>query len=939
MYECRSEHYEMKNKSNNPKVTLTTDEKLQNAINELSQQKEAIEKRAAELVIANKELVFQNEEKEKRAEELIIANKELEEKEFFLRESQNAGNIGSYKTNFITGYWQSSEALDDIFGIDKSYIRSIEGWKEIVHPDDQNKMDEYLRLKMIDKQKSFDRDYRIVRINDKQTRWVHGLGEVKFDDSGNATQMIGTIQDITERKKAEQKLLESKEMLSQSQKLAQMGSWGLNVETGIISWSAETYKIFNCDPETFTPTPETLINLLHPEDRELLSNWISKALTGINQNSIVYRLGTDDGTIKYIRGEGKFVLNKAGKVIRLFGTAHDITERIESEEKMFQLSAIINATSDFVGIASSADQHITFLNKAGREALGFEEGEDVSETKISDYYPAWVNELLLKEAIPAAMKTGKWSGETVLLTKAGVEIPISQVIILHTDENGKPEFLATVARDITESKKVEENLRQSEVRFRAFFENSPVPLFVFDLNLSKFVSVNFAAERLFKFTKKELTSKGLGDLSPEFQPDGINSKEKIKERIAEALDGEKLEFEWVYIIGDGSEILTETRLSLLPSNGSPLILASAVNITERKRSEKALQLTQFAFDNASDAIFWMSSDALIVNVNEAACVSLGYTEQELLNLSVPDIDPDFNLEMWSGFFPELREKHSISIETTQLKKDGSLLPVEIRSNYIKFGDKEFSCAFVRDITERKKVEQNIERQNKELQKTNIELDRFVYSVSHDLRSPLKSLLGLTDIISDDIEPENKEQLERLQMMKQSVIKLDNFIEDILHYSRNSRMEVTKEEIYFEEAINDIRRTHEFMEGRKRLKLKLEIQQSEKFISDKRRVNVILSNLLSNAIKYQDSTKENPFVNIMVQCNKENAIISVEDNGIGIAEKNHEKIFEMFYRATTLSSGSGLGMYILKEMTEKLGGTIAMESKLGKGTKFTITIPN
>ncbi len=798
----------------------TESEQLIIANKELVFQNKEKEKREAELTAANKELAFQNEEKEKRAEELIIANKELKEKEIFLRESQKAAHIGSYKLNIVTEYWQSSEMLDEIFGIDKSYIRSLEGWKEIVHPDDQKTMDEYLRSEVIGKQKPFDKEYRIVRNNDKQTRWVNALGEIKFDDSGNAIQIIGTIQDITKRKKTEQKLLVSKEMLSQSQKLSQIGSWGLNVETGRLSWSAETYNIHNCDPETFTPTPETLINLLLPEDRELLSNWISKVLTGINQNPIVYRLGTDDGTLKYIRGEGRFVLNKAGKVIRLIGTAHDITERIESEEKMFQLSAIINATSDFVGIASSADQHITFLNKAGREALGFGEGEDVSETKISDYYPAWVNDLILKEAIPAAMKTGKWSGETALLTKAGVEIPISQVIILHTDENGKPEFLATVARDITESKKVEENLRQSEVRFRAFFENSPVPLLVFDLNLGKFVSVNLATERLFKFTKKELTSKGPGDISPEFQPDGIKSEEKVKERMAKALNGEKQEFEWTYITGDGSEILTETRISLLPSVGSPLILASAINITEGRKDEIKL-----------------------------------------------------------------------------------------------------------------------EQKNKELQKTNTELDRFVYSVSHDLRAPLKSLLGLADIINNDIEPESKEQLKRLQMMKQSVIKLDNFIEDIMHYSRNSRMEVAKEEIYFEEAINDIRETHKFMEGTMGIKLKLEIQQAEKFISDKRRVIVILGNLLSNAIKYQDATKENSFVNIMVQCSKENAIISVEDNGIGIAKNKQEKIFEMFYRATTLSSGSGLGMYILKESIEKLGGTIALESELAKGAKFTVTIPN
>lgn len=141
---------------------------------------------------------------------LIIANKELKkageeltEKEFFLRESQRAGNIGSYKTNFITGYWQSSETLDSIFGIDENYDRSIAGWLEIVHPDDRKNMDEYLRLEVIGKRKSFNKEYRIVRNDDKQTKWVWGLGDLKSDESGNIVEMIGTITDITVKKYAE----------------------------------------------------------------------------------------------------------------------------------------------------------------------------------------------------------------------------------------------------------------------------------------------------------------------------------------------------------------------------------------------------------------------------------------------------------------------------------------------------------------------------------------------------------------------------------------------------------------------------------------------------------------------------------------------------------------------------------------------------------------
>ena len=243
-----------------------------------------------------------------------------------------------------------------------------------------------------------------------------------------------------------------------------------------------------------------------------------------------------------------------------------------------------------------------------------------------------------------------------------------------------------------------------------------------------------------------------------------------------------------------------------------------------------------------------------------------------------------------------------------------------------------------DFTQTKEAENKLTYHYAELKKTNSELDRFVYSTSHDLRAPLKSMLGLIGIIKESTDHGNSIQHERLEMLNKSVLNLDDFIEDILHYSHNARMEVAKEEITFEEVIQEISGGHMFIDEAKGLKLQIEIHQDIKFISDKRRINVILNNVISNAIKYRDASKGNPFVYILVHCSKENAIITIEDNGIGIADKEKEKIFEMFYRATALSSGSGLGMYIVKETIEKLGATIHIESELGVGTKITVTIP-
>ena len=158
--------------------------------------------------------------KRKRAElELLEAKEKADENEFFLKESQAVGKIGSYKANFISGYWKSSEALDSIFGIDMRYERSIGGWLDLIHPEDRNDLNNYLNNEVIGKRMPFNKEYRIVRINDKLTRWVQGFGSTSFDSFGNITEMIGTIQDITDRKFVEMELHLAKEKAEESDRL------------------------------------------------------------------------------------------------------------------------------------------------------------------------------------------------------------------------------------------------------------------------------------------------------------------------------------------------------------------------------------------------------------------------------------------------------------------------------------------------------------------------------------------------------------------------------------------------------------------------------------------------------------------------------------------------------------------------------------------------
>jgi signal transduction histidine kinase len=250
---------------------------------------------------------------------------------------------------------------------------------------------------------------------------------------------------------------------------------------------------------------------------------------------------------------------------------------------------------------------------------------------------------------------------------------------------------------------------------------------------------------------------------------------------------------------------------------------------------------------------------------------------------------------------------------------------------------------IQKITEqRDKLELNnqlLQVTNTELQKANKELDKFVYSVSHDLRAPLSSILGIVQLTEDD--ELNDELKTSLGFIKQGVLKLDTFIQDILDYSRNTRAEIKQEAIDFKTMLEDVCDNLKYMAygGEKKVNLITEITQSEKFISDKSRMMIILNNLLSNGMRYSNPTVESPFVKIQIKSTDVSCNITISDNGIGIKPELQQKVFDMFYRVSEKSVGSGLGLYLVKETVEKLNGTVRLDSIPGVGTSFTITLPS
>lgn len=231
-------------------------------------------------------------------------------------------------------------------------------------------------------------------------------------------------------------------------------------------------------------------------------------------------------------------------------------------------------------------------------------------------------------------------------------------------------------------------------------------------------------------------------------------------------------------------------------------------------------------------------------------------------------------------------------------------------------------------------EQAILDKNDQLQKANAELDRFVYSASHDLRAPLSSLLGLIEVAKMDHSGTDH----YLEMMKSKIHDLENFIKEIISYSRNARMEVKKHPVNLKQTVDEVTQALTFSAGNPDIRIENHVPENVILQTDSMRLKIILANLIDNSLKYRDEKKEQPYIRIEAAERDDVKLIVIRDNGVGIDQVYLDKIFQMFFRASEISKGSGLGLYIVKETLNKINGSIQVESSLGSGTTFLVKIP-
>lgn len=352
-----------------------------------------------------------------------------------------------------------------------------------------------------------------------------------------------------------------------------------------------------------------------------------------------------------------------------------------------------------------------------------------------------------------------------------------------------------------------------------------------------------------------------------------------------------------------------------------------INIFSRKGSENELSmLSDLPKDWNLSAFNFSDSGKILQGDWKFALIQYAGSSEELVRVSteILNANPGVQIVILGDHVPGMAVFHSkavLALNTSEMAHLPGLLSEILQSQVS--GSKHAGML-------------ELQEKNLELKKINDELDRFVYSASHDLRSPLTSVLGLLYLLRVEVQEEGAQRY--VDLMEESILKLDNIIRDIVAYSRNNRTELQIEAIKINDLMTDVESGLRYLEAPGiNIQEAVKVDECAIFASDRNRLTTILNNLISNSIKYRHPSRS-PEINVSVEVSKELVTINIRDNGIGIKDYHLGRIFEMFYRTSDHSTGSGLGLYIVKETINKLGGDIRVESEVNQGTHFTIQLP-
>ncbi|MEW5861226.1 MAG: PAS domain S-box protein [Cyanobacteriota bacterium] len=514
----------------------------------------------------------------------------------------------TYKTLFM------NPAVEKFYGRSYSeFFNNSDLWLEVIHPEDRELALAYNRRVM--QEGNGELEYRIIR-PDGEVRWVYSRAWMIYDENGTATRMDGLSTDITDRKQAEAALSESESRLNSILNSLKDVVWSVSASTfEVLYLNPATESVYQRPRQDFFDNPQVWFDSIHPEDRDRAFEY-NRQVIAEGSGDIEYRILRPDGEVRWVRDKSRVIYDETGKAVRIDGLASDITERKQAEQAQARLTAILEATPDFVGIAN-AEGRAFYVNKAGRQMIGIGENEDITTMYIPDFMAASVIDSIVNEGWQTVVREGIWSGESALQHRDGTEVPISQVWMSHKLENGEVEFFSTIARDITPAKQAEEALRQSETRLAEAQKVAHVGSWEFDLATGEIAW----SEELFRVWGMEPNQPvpTYEELVQKIYPD---DREVFVKAVELAItEGKPYEFDNRTLRPDGSiGYMFSKGQPIFNSEGQVIKLCGiGLDISDRHLSEEQLRQTtselKAVFQAFPDLYFRLNSDGTILDYN------------------------------------------------------------------------------------------------------------------------------------------------------------------------------------------------------------------------------------------------------------------------------------------------------------------------------------
>lgn len=851
-----------------------------------------------------------------------------------------------------------SPKVEAIFGYTKREVCAggANLWIGCIHPEDFGRVNRAYKA-LFDNHTPFNEEYRIRR-KDGVWIWVHDRATGTREEKGELY-ADGILTDITQRKRVEAELRSKTAFLEAQANSTMEGILVVDSRGKTLMRNQRLIELFHVPPEisadeddrhmlkhvlTLVQEPEVFLARVKHLNRN--PSEISHDEIALNNGTILDRYAAP-------------VIDKDGRYYGRIWTFRDITERKRNEDMLRQLSMAVEQSPVSVLITDSHGS-ISYVNEKFVECTGYNQDEVLGRN------PRFLNAGfsspdLFRDLWSNITQGLEWHGELCNKKKNGEIYWVSTSIRPITDAKGAIAHYLSIQDDITERRRKEREFRLTQFSL----EHCSDAVEWVDSE-GRLVYVNQAECDALGRSREEILSLSIPDIDP------LVSKETWASFWSELKTAGGMNFESQR--KSKQQIFpVQVTATYLPFDGQEYCFSLVSDITERKRAERELRMMKFSLENASDAGFWVDPKARIIYANGAACRSLGYSREELVTLSIPDIDPLFPRATWDSFWEKNKARGTLTFETQHKSKDGRVFPVEVTTNYLQFDGQEYSFAFAHDITERRALEGQL-RQAQKLEG----IGQLAAGIAHEINTPIQFVADNVTFLRDSwISAHQLVRRYRIEIRNAERLLPPGIVADLKEAERKCDLDFIVAEVphAIDHALDGAQRVAKIVRAMKEfshpdsgektatdlnkaIESTITVARNEwKYVAQVATeldenlpavvcypgdINQVILNLLVNAahaIKEKMKEGEMGQITVCTRMRDEVVQISITDNGAGIPESIRTRVFDPFFTTKEVGKGTGQGLSLAHTVVvKKHSGKIWFESEIGRGTTFFIELP-